>query len=206
MKNVIRILALALLICAIGTAALAAPATTYTDSSAYLVDAVGWYFNNDVMLTLNDDGATYELQFKMDIFGTTDPGNKGNKTVIYFGNYTSAPSADGDPCHLDITLDTVDRIYLEQHGKGFGRQEIVNYPAVLDTANWTADYSETVAMCTAEEFLAEYAPNAQGLTFTVEDIMLDISNIELSNRFVTMPFEMPWSEPGDAPFQLNIAR
>lgn len=205
MKNVIRILAVALVLCAFGAVALAAPAQTFTDSSAYLVSGVGWYFNHDVMLVLNDDNTTYELFYKKDMFGTTDPGNKGNKTVIYFGNYSSAPSADGDPCHLDITLDTVDRIYLEQHGKGFGRQEIVNYPAVLDTANWTEDYSEVVAMCTVDEFLEQYAPNAQGLVFTVEDLMLDIENVELVNRFVTMPFEMPWAEDASG-VPLDIAR
>ena len=185
MKNIVRTLAIAMVLCLMASVALAAPAATYTTSSAYLVDAVGWWFNNDVMLVLNDDGATYDLYYKLDIFGTTDPGLKGVKTVIYSGTYTSAPSADGDANHLDITLNTVDRIYLEQHEKAFGRQEIVNYPAVLDTANWTAEYSEVVAMCTAEEFLAEYSADVVGGVITVEDVLLDIDNVELSTKIVT---------------------
>ena len=205
MKNIARILALALILSVIGTAAFAAPANTYTTSSAYLVDAGGWWFNNDVMLVLNDDGATYDLYFKQDIFGTTDPGIKGNKTVIYSGNYSSAASADGDANHMDITLDTVDRIYVEQHEKAFGRQEIVNYPAVLDTANWTEDYSDVVAMCTADEFLAEYAPNAEGLVITIEDVMFDIDNVELSTKIVALPFDMPWDAEAPA-VPLDIAR
>ena len=205
MKNIARILALALILSVIGTVAFAAPATTYTVSSAYLVDAVGWWFNNDVMLVLNDDGATYDLYYKIDIFGTTDPGIKGNKTVIYSGSYTAAPSADGDANHQDITLDTVDRIYVEQHEKAFGRQEIVNYPAVLDTANWSEDYSDVVAMCTADEFLAEYAGNAQGLVITIEDVMFDIDNVELSTKIVALPFDMPWDAEAPA-VPLDIAR
>ena len=86
---------------------------------------------------------------------------------------------------------------MEQHEKAYGRQEVVNYPAVLDTANWTDDYSEVVAMCSADEFLAEYAPLAQGMTITVEDIMLDIDDIELSTKIVALPFDMPWAN--DAP-------
>ena len=200
MKNIVRTLAIALVLCMMASMALAAPKSTYTTSSAYLVDAVGWWFNNDVMLVLNDDDATYDLYFKLDIFGTTDPGLKGVKTVIYSGTYTSASSADGDANHLDITLNTVDRIYLEQHEKAFGRQEIVNYPAVLDTANWTEDYSEVVAMCTADEFLAEYSADVVGGVITVEDVLLDIDNVELSTKIVTTS----WGENVNS--VLNIER
>ena len=200
MKKFVRILALAMVLCMMASVAMAAPKSTYSTSSAYLVDAVGWWFNSDVMLVLNDDDATYDLYYKLDVFGTTDPGLKGMKTVIYSGTYTSAPSADGDPNHLDITLNTVDRIYLEQHEKAFGRQEIVNYPAVLDTANWTAEYSEVVAMCTAEEFLAEYSADVVGGVITVEDVLLDIDNVELSTKIVTTS----WGENVNS--VLNIER
>ena len=204
MKNVIRILVAALILCALVSVASADMKSAYTISSVYNVDAVGWNFIEDVTLVLNDD-TNYTLIYKEDIFGTTDPGIKGNKIVAYFGTYTSAPASDGAAAHLDITLDTVDRIYMEQHEKAYGRQEVVNYPAVLDTANWSEDYSEVVAMCTAEEFLAEYAPNAEGLTITVEDILLDIDDIELSTKIVALPFEMPWSAE-DAGVPLAIAR
>ena len=203
MKNVIRILVVALILCALVSVASADMKSAYTVSSVYLVDAVGWNFVEDVTLVLNDD-TNYTLVYKEDIFGTTDPGIKGNKICAYFGTYTCAPAADGVAAHLDITLDTVDRIYVEQHEKAYGRQEVVNYPAVLDTANWSDDYSETVAMCSAEEFLAEYAPNAQGMTITVEDLLLDIDDIELSTKIVALPFEMPWAADAPAvPLSIN---
>ena len=204
MKNVIRILVAALILCALVSVASASVQSVYTVSSVYNVDAVGWNFVEDVTLVLNDD-TNYTLIYKEDIFGTTDPGIKGNKICAYFGTYTSAPAADGAAAHLDITLDTVERIYMEQHEKAYGRQEIVNYPAVLDTANWSDDYSEVVAMCTSDEFLAEYAPNAQGMTITVEDILLDIDDIELSTKIVALPFEMPWDMTAPV-VPLNIAR
>ena len=204
MKNVIRILVAALVLCALVSVASADMKSAYTVSSAFLEDAVGWWFNEDVTLVLNDD-TNYTLVYKKDVFGTTDPGIKGNKICAYFGTYTSVPSADGAAAHLDITLDTVDRIYMEQHGKSFGRLEIVNYDAVLDTANWSDDYSEVVAMCSADEFLAEYAPNAQGMTITVEDLLLDIDDIELGTKIVALPFDMPWANT-DAGVPLCINR
>ncbi|WP_294451153.1 hypothetical protein, partial [uncultured Gemmiger sp.] len=68
---------------------------TYMLSNASYLDAIGWYSNDDIMLVTNSDN-TYDLYYKNDIFGTTDPGVKGNKTIIYSGTYTSEASADGD--------------------------------------------------------------------------------------------------------------
>lgn len=93
---------------------------TYMISNATYLDSIAWYSSDDIMLVTNSDN-TYDLYYKNDIFGTTDPGVKGNKTIIYSGTYTSEASADGDATHVDITLSTPTRIYFEQHGKAYGR-------------------------------------------------------------------------------------
>lgn len=106
-------LALALVMCM----SVALADSYYMTFDSYLVDAVGWWFCNDTAISVNAEAGTYTLTYKQDIFGTTDPGVKGNKTVIYTGNCTVAPSADGETAHLDVTIDTVDSVFLEQHGK-----------------------------------------------------------------------------------------
>ncbi len=168
-------------------AASASIMNTYTVSDNMFVDAVGWYFNNDVMLMLNDDG-TYTLMFKQDIFGTTDPGIKGNKTTFFEGKYTSAPSADEEVSHLDITLDTTDRVYLEQHGKAFGRQ-VLNFSMVLDTANWTEDMTYIAFPAGSDDPVADFLANhsVTGMMLTVEDLQLDMDDVTLVNRILEMP-------------------
>lgn len=51
---------------------------------------MGWYFVNDYTLMVDQEAGTYQLMFKNDIFGTTDPGVKGVKNVIYSGKCTVA--------------------------------------------------------------------------------------------------------------------
>ena len=82
---------------------------TFMTSKATYLDAIAWYANEDIMLVTRE-GDVYELYYKKDIFGTTDPGMKGEKTIIYTGTYTSAPSADGDTTHLDLSLEAPTRI------------------------------------------------------------------------------------------------
>ncbi len=168
-------------------AASASILNTYTISDTMFIDAVGWYFNNDVMLILNDDN-TYTLMFKQDIFGTTDPGIKGNKTTFFEGTYTAAPSADEEVSHLDITLDTCDRVYLEQHGKAFGRQ-VLNFSMVLDTANWTEDMTYIAFPAGSADPTAEFIANHNiaGMMLTVEDLQLDMEDVTLVNRILEMP-------------------
>lgn len=161
-------------------------AKTYTYNTSDYYDSVGWYVNMNTMLVLNADD-TYDLYYKKDLFGTTDPGNKGNKTVIYSGTYTSAASADGDAAHLDITLAAPTRIYMEQHDKAFGRNAIAGN-VMLDTANWT-DSMTTVAFPAgssdgAKDFLAKYA---QEMSMTVEDPSLSPDDTSLSYRIVELP-------------------
>lgn len=154
----------------------------YSTFNTYLVDAVGWYFVNDTTLLLDEEANTYTLIYKNDIFGTTDPGVKGIKNIVYTGTCTIAPSADGETAHLDVTLDTVDSILFEQHEKAFGRQENINFACVLDTANWD-DVMEDIYGDSAEAFLEAYSAFV-GTTITVEDVALDYDDVTLVNKIV----------------------
>lgn len=154
----------------------------YSCFTTSYVDAVGWYFVNDYTLMVNQEAGTYQLMFKNDIFGTTDPGVKGVKNVIYSGKCTVAPAADGETAHLDVTIETVDNIYFEQHEKAFGRQ-VLNFAMVLDTANWTDDM-EDIYGDTCEAFLENHqAP--LGAVITVEDLALDYDDVTLVNKIVS---------------------
>ncbi|MBR0063876.1 MAG: hypothetical protein IJP67_06895, partial [Oscillospiraceae bacterium] len=120
-------------------------------------------------------------------FGTTDPGIKGIRTVIFTGKYTEAASSDGWETHKDVTLQPATSIYFEQHEKGYGRSTIAGH-CVIDTNNWTADMTELLdpeanAM-TAKDFLAKYA---QQVVVTVEDPSLDVEDSSLGYRLLTVP-------------------
>ncbi len=161
---------------------------TFMTSKATYLDAIAWYANEDIMLVTRE-GDVYELYYKKDIFGTTDPGMKGEKTIIYTGTYTSAPSADGDTTHLDLTLEAPTRIYMEQHGKAFGR-DAYNVNCMFDTANWT-DAMTTIAFPSGSEdgatdFLSTYG---KAMTVTVEDPSLYQEDTSLSYRIVSMTEE-----------------
>ena len=161
---------------------------TYMMSEATYLEDIAWYSNEDVMLVTRDED-TYELYYKRDVFGTTDPGMKGEKTIVYTGTYTSAASADGDATHLDLTLSAPTRIYMEQHGKAFSRNAI-STNVMLDTANWT-DAMTTVAFPAGSEdgaadFLSQYG---REMTITVEDPSLSPEDTTLSYRIVSMPEE-----------------
>lgn len=181
------VLTLVLLVSVFAVASAAPIKSTYNLSGNYFIDAVGWYSTNDVSLVLRDE-SNYELFYREYIFGTTDPGLKANKLIVYSGTYTAVPSADDEASHLDITLDSCESIYFEQHGKGYGRTTL-NYPMVLDTANWE-DYMTDIAFpygsdTPAESFLEHYS--IVGATFTVEDLRLDIDDVTLSNQILVMP-------------------
>lgn len=178
-----KVIALVLtLVMALSMVAVACADSIYSAFSTYFVDAVGWYFVNDYTLMVDQEAGTYQLMFKNDIFGTTDPGVKGVKNVIYSGTCTVAPSADGETAHLDVTIETVDNIYFEQHEKAFGRQ-VLNYAMVLDTANWD-DMMEEIYGDTCEAFLENHqAP--MGAVITVEDLALDYDDVTLVNKIVS---------------------
>ena len=121
MKKYSRIVAvLVAVVCVFSCCAVASAApvkSSYNLSDNHFIDAVGWYWTSDVSLVLRDD-TNYELFYREYAFGTTDPGLKANKLIVYSGTYSSVESADDEYSHLDITLDTCDSIYFEQHGKG----------------------------------------------------------------------------------------
>lgn len=178
-----KVIALVLtLVMALSMVAVVSADSIYSAFSTSFVDAVGWYFVNDYTLMVDQEAGTYKLMFKNDIFGTTDPGVKGVKNVIYSGTCTVAPSADGETAHLDVTIETVDNIYFEQHEKAFGRQ-VLNYAMVLDTANWD-DMMEEIYGDTCEAFLENHQAPV-GAVITVEDLALDYDDVTLVNKIVS---------------------
>ena len=187
MKKIIALLAALLLVLSLFTVASAEIKSTYNLSGVFFIEEVGWYWTSDDSLVLVDD-THYQLFHREYAFGTTDPGLKANQLVVYAGTYTAVESADGEASHLDITLDTCDSIYFEQHGKGFGRNPL-GYAMVLDTANWDDVMSEIAYPDGTDDGAAQFLANhsVAGLTFTVEDLRLDIDDVTLENKIVTMP-------------------
>lgn len=158
----------------------------FVGSDAFFIDGIGWYSGVTYTLKVNSDD-TYELTYQNHIFGTTDPGVKGLRTVIYTGKCSSSASADGWETHVDYKLEPAERIYFEQHEKGFGRSTIAGH-VVLDTANWTDAMTEAYDAegnsKGAKEFLSEFA---ETITITVEDPTLDAEDVSLGFRVVNNP-------------------
>lgn len=193
MKKLAKVLALSLsavLLClslaSCGSSGSASLSKAFVGSDAAYLDGIGWYSGVTYTLKINGDN-TYELTYQNHIFGTTDPGVKGLRTVIYTGKCTSAASADGWETHVDYTLQPAERIYFEQHEKGYGRSNIAGH-LVLDTANWTADMTSNFDpegnAKGAKEFLSEFA---ETITVTVEDPSLDPEDVSLGFRVVNNP-------------------
>lgn len=176
-------LCLSLTACGGGSAGLS---KAFTGGEARYLDGIGWYASDVFTLKVNSDN-TYELTFQEHIFGTTDPGIKGMRTIIYTGKCSSSPSADGWETHVDYKLEPAERIYFEQHEKGYGRAAIAGH-LVLDTANWTDAMTQAWdaegGTKGAKEFLSEFA---ETLTITVEDPTLDPEDVSLGFRIVNLP-------------------
>lgn len=147
MKKGTRILTLAL-VCIMMMATLAGCGSSkgagisklFAGGSSYLIEEVGWYNSDVYTLKINADN-TYELTYQEHRFGTTDPGIKGLRTIIYKGKCSSAASADGWETHVDYTLEPAESIFFEQHEKGYGRAKIAGH-CVIDTNNWTPEMTE----------------------------------------------------------------
>ena len=184
MKKFIALLAALLLTLSLFTVASAEIKSTYNLSGNYFIDAVGWYWTSDDSLVLRDD-THYELFHREYAFGTTDPGLKANKLIVYSGTYSSAESADDEACHFDITLDTLDGIYFEQHGKSFGRN-VLGYAMVLDTFNWTDEMSDIAFPDGTDDGAADFITNHNiaGTVITVEDLREDLDDVTLENKIV----------------------
>ncbi len=187
MKKLLIMLAVLVLTLSVFAVASAEIKSSYNLSDVHYIDAVGWYWTSDTSLVLRDD-ANYELFYREYAFGTTDPGLKANKLIVYRGTYSSVESADDEACHFDITLNTCDGIYYEQHGKGYGRNTFA-VAMVLDTDNWTDDMTDIAfpdgSDNGAADFLAEH--NLAGAVITVEDMREDLDDVTLSNRIVALP-------------------
>ena len=185
MKKIVALLAALILALSMMSIASAEPIkSTYNLSEVGFIDAVGWYWTRDLSLVLRDD-THYELFYREYAFGTTDPGLKANKLIVYSGTYSSAESADDEACHFDITLDTLDGIYFEQHGKGFGRN-VLGYAMVLDTFNWTDEMSDIAFPDGTDDGAADFITNHNiaGTVITVEDLREDLDDVTLENKIV----------------------
>ena len=188
MKKLVSLVLAAAMVLSLSCSAWAAPIiNSFNLSDNWFEDQLGWYFTSDVSLVLQDE-SNYELFFRRYTFGTTDPGLKGNKLIVYSGTYTSVPAEDGEPSHLDITLDTCDSIYFEQHGKAFGRN-VLAYAMVLDTASWDDMMTDIAFPSGSDDPAAEFVANhsVAGTTFTVEDLRLDYDDVTLENRILALP-------------------
>lgn len=167
---------------------------TYILSQASYLDGISWYMDENYTLQLFDDG-TYQLDYSTDIFGSDDLGSRGNRVIIYTGSYTVAESADGEASHQDVTLSEADRIYMEQHGKGWGHDteiiRITTGDAKFDTAAWTDTmtslYDPQGNTKGAEDFLTEFGGS---FTVTVEDPSLVPEDTTLTYRLTAAP-ELP---------------
>lgn len=160
---------------------------TFTTMRAAYIDAVGWYNNEIFTLELNNNG-TYQLYYNSNRFGAEDYDMRGLRTITYSGKYTSAASADGEPSHLDVSLEVPTEITWEQHGKGFSRAAVMPGTFFVNTSAWTdamsAVYDPAGSGKKAADFLSEFG---KAMTLTVEDSSLDAEDTTLSNRIVTLP-------------------
>ncbi len=152
------------------------------------MEGIGWYNLDNYSLELLS-GDKYRLVYKTDIFGGSDMIMKGNRTLMYWGDFTSVPSADGEPSHLDIALQAPTRIFYEQHGKRWGRGvDFLTGDLLIDTAAWTdlmtQIYDPETTSKGAEEFLAE---NAHPMTVTVENPSLSPEDTSLVYRITEAP-------------------
>jgi hypothetical protein len=187
MKKIIALFAALVLTLSLFSVAFAEIKSSYNLSSVEYIDAMGWYWTRDESLILRDD-THYELYHREYAFGTTDPGLKANQLIVYRGTYSITESADGEACHFDITLDTMDGIYFEQHGKGYGYGEL-GYAMVLDTDNWTEIMDEIVYPDGTDDGAAQFLANHNiaGIVITVEDLREDLDDVTLENKIVTLP-------------------
>ena len=187
MKKLIALIAALVLALSVCSVSFAEIKSSYNLSDNSFIEAVGWYATKDASLILRDD-THYELFYREYYFGTTDPGLKANKLIVYRGTYSMVESADDEACHFDITLDTCEGIYFEQHGKGYGRTAL-GYAMVLDTDNWTDEMSDIAYPDGTDDGAADFLNNhsVAGLTFTVEDLREDLDDVTLQNMIVALP-------------------
>lgn len=170
-----------------GSSSSAGIKNTYNTIRVSHIDAMGWYTDEVYSLQLNGDN-TYQLYFNTNRFGGEDYDMRGIRTITYTGKYTSAASADGEPTHLDVSLEVPTQITWEQHGKGFTRVQTLPGVFFINTSDWTdamtAAYDPSGNAKKASDFLSEFG---KAMTLTVEDPSLDAEDTTLTYRIVTLP-------------------
>ena len=160
---------------------------TYNVMAATYFDEIGWYQNEIFSLQLSTDG-TYQLFFNTNRFGAEDYAMRGLRTITYTGKYTSAASADGEPSHLDVSLEAPTQMTWDQQGKGFTRVQTLPGNFFINTSAWTDAmgliYDPEGSGKTAADFLAEFG---KAMTLTVEKPSLDAEDPTLASRIVGLP-------------------
>lgn len=194
MKKIAKIMLLAvavammaLTLTACGGGSSAGIKNTFNTIRSSYIDAMGWYTNELYSLQLNSNN-TYQLIYHTNRFGGEDLDMRGVRTITYSGKYTSTASADGEPTHLDVSLEAPTEITWEQHGKGFTRVQTLPGIFFLNTSAWTdemtAIYDPEGNAKKADDFLAEFG---KAMTLTVEDPSLDVEDTTLTCRIVELP-------------------
>ena len=191
----LAVMLMALTLTACGSSGSAGLSKQFTAGTANYLEDIGWYNSDVYTLRLIGEDA-YELIFQEYRFGAEDAGTKGLRTIIYTGKCSVGESADGWETHRDVTLQPAERIFLEQHEKGYGRAAIPGH-CVIDTANWTDAMTELLdpennAM-TAKDFLGKYA---EKVVITVEDPSLDAEDTSLGYKIVEIPTLILVTEAG----------
>ena len=183
----LAVMLMALTLTACGSSGSSGMTKQFTAGSAYFIGDIGWY-NSDVYTLRLIGEDSYELIFQEYRFGTEDAGTKGLRTIVYTGKCSVGESADGWETHRDVPLQPAERIFMEQHEKGYGRSPALAGHLVIDTANWTEDMTTAFDpegnAKGAKEFLSEFA---ETLTITVEDPSLDPEDVSLGCRIITQP-------------------
>jgi hypothetical protein len=203
-KTIFRTLALTLALLALSTGmaacggsgpaassgAASAPAAienTYNILRATYIEAIGWYQNEIYSLELNNDG-TYHLLYNTNRFGAEDYDMRGLRTIAYTGKYTSKASEDGEPAHLDVSLEAPTQIAWDQQGKGFTRVQTLPGNFFINTSAWTdamtGIYDPANNSKKAADFLAEFG---KAMTLTVENPALDPEDTTLTCRIIGVP-------------------
>ena len=129
----------------------------FTDSTYILTETTSYFDTwNAIEMEPGEDG---EVQMQMD--------NASRITVTSFGSFTKAASTDGDPTHVDLTLNKAERVTYEQHGwlcKWAAQENLASFVGILDSDNWVE--SNNAYYADANAFLADFA---HGYTVMVTD-------------------------------------
>ena len=150
--------------------------------------SVDWDVVNTSLLQLYSDD-TYVLTVTSDLFGTDYEG-RGLTETITSGTYTSVASVDGDPSHLDVTLNAATTVIYTTSGK-----IATNGVFTLNSEKWNAKMTENYKLI-AEKGAATDSDDAAkqsfieqfggGYTVTIQEPSLDAENPSLYATIISI--------------------